>query len=66
MFYRSEKMKTILAAFAYDAAIDEIEPSAIRHCEEEPPLLTNELAVMLPMTCSFEAGVVFSIPTIPV
>ena len=61
-----KKLKLILAVFVNDAINDEVEPSAIRYCEEVPPVITSELAVMLPFTCSLEAGVVVPIPTIPV
>ena len=58
--------KIIFAAFVDDDTNDEVEPSAIRYCEEVPPLLTNELAVITQFTCNFDVGVVVPIPTIPV
>ena len=59
-------LKISFAAFVDDDTNDEVEPSAIRYCEEVPPLLTNELAVIVPFTCNVEVGVVVPIPTIPV
>ena len=60
-------LKIIFAAFVDDDTNNsEVEPSAIRCCEEVPPLLTNEHAVIVPFTCNVEVGVVVPIPTIPV
>ena len=59
-------LNVIFAVFVYDDANDEVEPSAIRYCEEVLPLLTIELAVIVPFTCNFDVGVVVPIPTIPV
>ena len=59
-------LKIIVAVFVYDAANDEVELSAIRYCEDVPPLLTNELAVTVTFTCNVEVGVVVPILTIPV
>ena len=55
-----------VAVFAYYDTNDEVEPSAIRYCEEAPLLLTNELAVIVQFICNVEVGVVVPIPTIPV
>ena len=43
-------INAIFAVFVDDDTNDEVEPSAIRYCEEMPPLLTNELAVIVPFT----------------
>ena len=59
-------LNVIFAVFVFDDTNDEVEPSAIRYCEEVPPLLTNELAVIVPITSNVEVGVVVPIPTIPV
>ena len=59
-------LNVIFAEFVFDDTNDEVEPSAIRCCEETPALLTNELAVIVPFTCNVEVGVVVPIPTIPV
>ena len=59
-------LKIIFAVSAYDSTNDEVEPSAIRYCEDVQSLLTNELAVIVPITSNFEVGVVVPIPTIPV
>ena len=56
----------ILAVSVFDDTNDEVEPSAIRYCEEVPPLLTIELAMIVPITSNFEVGVVVPIPTFPV
>ena len=66
MFYRCKILKIILAVVVNDATNDEVEPSAIRYCEEVPFVFTNELAVILPFTCGVEVGVVVPITTIPV
>ena len=52
--------------FVYDDANDEVEPSAIRYCEEVLPLLTIELAVLVQFACNFDVGVDVPIPTVPV
>ena len=55
-------LSIIFAVFVDNDTNDEVEPSAIRYCEEVPPLLTNELAVITPFTCNFDVGVVVPIP----
>ena len=42
------KLNVIFAVFVFDDTNDEVEPSAIRYCEEVPPFLTIELAVIVP------------------
>ena len=59
-------LNVILAVSVFDDTNDEVEPSAVRYCEDVPPLLTIELAVIVPITSNFEVGVVVPIPTIPV
>jgi hypothetical protein len=44
-------LNAIFAVSVFDDTNDEVEPSAIRYCEEVPLLLTNELAVIVPFTC---------------
>ena len=59
-------LKLSFAAFVDDDTNDEVEPSAIRYCEEVPPLLTNELAMIVQFNCNSDESVVVPIPTIPV
>ena len=59
-------LNVILAVSVFDGTNDEVEPSTIRYCEDVPPLLTIELAVIVQFTCNVEVGVVVPIPTIPV
>jgi hypothetical protein len=46
-------LNVILAVSVFDDTNDEVEPSAIRYCEEVPPLLTIELAVIVPDAVRF-------------
>jgi hypothetical protein len=58
-------LNVIHAVSVFDDTNDEVEPSAIRYCEEVPPLLTNDPAVIVPITSNFEVGVAVPIPTLP-
>ena len=59
-------LNAICEVFVHDDANDEVEPSAIRYCEEVLPLLTIDLAVIVLFTGNLDAGVVVPVPTIPV
>ena len=61
-----DRRKAMIAVFVFDDTNDEVEPSAIRYCEEVPPLLTIKLAVIVTFTSNVDVGVVVPIPTIPV
>ena len=43
----------------------EVEPFAIKYCDEVPPVFTKLFAFTLPTTSNFSEGVAVPIPTLP-